>query len=89
MSEGKVNWHYTCPKCNNIYSYSMIAGDRIMLCKKCKKEIYEKAIKKNVGSTVEGSLIYFSVEQNQYSAHWDIINGMDEGSIELEGIKDG
>lgn len=36
--EGRVFWHYTCPICNEIFHYSMIAGPAVNICYKCEKE---------------------------------------------------
>ena len=36
--EGKVNWHYTCPICKEIFEYCMFAGPAIKICSKCKEE---------------------------------------------------
>jgi len=87
MTEGKVNWHFTCPRCEKGFNYGMFAGVPIKLCGACQKVIYNKAIKDSVDSTIDEGTSYFIVEGKQYSAGWDIINGIDEHTIEMEELK--
>ena len=35
--EAKVNWHYTCPICGEMFEYAFAAGPAIKKCSKCKK----------------------------------------------------
>lgn len=37
MSEGKVNWNYTCLICKGFFPYGAIAGSAINVCPKCKE----------------------------------------------------
>lgn len=39
MSEGKVNWNYTCPICKKTFPYTMFAGKGVVKCKECKANI--------------------------------------------------
>lgn len=82
--EGKVNWHFTCSRCQEIHNYGMFAGSPINLCGECKEAIYNKAIEQKVDSRIDESTIYFTVEGVEYSSHWDIINGIDKYTIEKE-----
>ena len=39
MTEGKVNWHYTCPICEKRFDYCFAAGPAEKLCKKCEVDV--------------------------------------------------
>jgi len=46
MSEARVHWHYTCPICEERFSYAFTSGRPIKECPKCKvKELKRRASK--------------------------------------------
>ena len=41
MTEGKINWNYTCPICENTFPYGIFAGAPMKECDGCKAQIKE------------------------------------------------